>query len=112
MTIASWKEGDFYQEQYDDVASWMGICHGWAAAAIALPRPKKKVTLKSPTGDDIHFYPADIKALISLLYVKGAFKTHFLPFLVFICYSFDPRLQTIHKKPWNAKSKKTLWRQR
>ena len=45
------------------IPDWIGICNGWAAAAIAEPEPKCPVTLNGVT-----FEPLDIKALVSKLY--------------------------------------------
>lgn len=53
------------------VKTWRGICDGWASAAQKMPRPVKTVTLKSPSGLPITFYPEDIKALGSLMYARS-----------------------------------------
>lgn len=49
-------------------ASWEGLCHGWAPAAIRHREPQAK-TLKNLDGIEITFYSSDIKAL--LLYYYG-----------------------------------------
>lgn len=53
------------------VKTWRGICDGWSSATQKMPRPVKSVTLKSPAGLPITFYPEDIKALGSLMYARS-----------------------------------------
>jgi hypothetical protein len=48
------------------VPEWWGICHGWAHQAIREPAAKRPVTKNGVT-----FYPADIDALMSLVYSRG-----------------------------------------
>jgi hypothetical protein len=79
LTEKMWKRGQNYYEDEGHVASWLGICHGWAAAAFNLPRPKKTVTVRSADGRrDLNFYPSDIKALASYLWAEGESKNRFL----------------------------------
>lgn len=52
------------------VPKWMGICHGWAPASMAVPRPKNMVPVQVADGRIIPFYPSDIKALVTLLWAK------------------------------------------
>jgi hypothetical protein len=54
-----------------DVESWMGICHGWAAASIMVPAPLKPVTTVGAQGVEVHWYPHDIRALASLAWANG-----------------------------------------
>ncbi len=61
-----------------EMNEWRGICDGWAAAAQKMPRPVKKVTLKTPSGIPVTFYPEDIKALGSLLYARAQDEVIFL----------------------------------
>ena len=79
LTNAMFLEGKQYFDRSGKVEPWMGICHGWAAAAYMLPRPKKTIWVKSFNGKyDIPFYPADIKALGSLLYAKNNYESTFI----------------------------------
>lgn len=78
LTKKMWAEGKYYYDQHGSVETWMGICHGWAPAAYMLARPTKSVTLKTPTGVAIKFYPSDIKALASLLWANAAGRTKFI----------------------------------
>jgi hypothetical protein len=56
----------------------MGICHGWSPASYMLARPTKAITLKNPRNIPITFYPADIKALASLLWANAPSSTKFI----------------------------------
>lgn len=78
LTKKMWAEGKYYYDQNGSVESWMGICHGWAPAAYMLARPTKSVTVKTPGNIAIKFYPADIKALASLLWANAAGSTKFI----------------------------------
>ncbi len=78
LTKNMWAEGKSYYDTNGSVETWMGICHGWAPAAYMLARPTKSVTLKTPSGVAIKFYPSDIKALSSLLWANAASATRFI----------------------------------
>lgn len=72
MTQAMWAEGQYFFNEYGSVENWMGICHGWAPASYLVPRPSKTVELTAADGTTrLKFYPADIKALASLLWAKA-----------------------------------------
>lgn len=60
------------------VEPWFGLCHGWAAASMMLPRPKKAVTVVGASGNEITFLPSDLKALATLLWANGAGRTRFV----------------------------------
>lgn len=53
------------------VETWMGICHGWAVAAYMDERPANTITVNSPSGRPVRFYPDDIKALSVLKWANG-----------------------------------------
>jgi hypothetical protein len=79
LTRSGWKQGQQYFDAYGEVERWMGICHGWAPASYMMKRPLKKVVVKAFDGKtDITFYPADIKALMSLLWAQTEFETRFI----------------------------------
>ena len=79
LTKKMWAVGRGYYNRSGNVASWMGICHGWAPASYMMKRPTKKITVKSFDGKvDINFYPADIKALASLLWANVKTPTRFV----------------------------------
>lgn len=74
LTRANWRKGVDDYEQNGVVATWTGICHGWSAAAhIGTPAPFSAVNATDVTGSySIHFYPHDIKALVSLLWAQNS----------------------------------------
>ncbi|MDJ0731095.1 MAG: hypothetical protein QNJ33_13985 [Crocosphaera sp.] len=78
LTTQMWNEGRYYYESYGKVETWMGICHGWAAAAYMLPRPTGTATVVAANGTPLTFYPSDIKALASLLWAKINTSTRFI----------------------------------
>ncbi|MDD4975027.1 MAG: hypothetical protein PHY93_11785, partial [Bacteriovorax sp.] len=73
----SWAEGEVYYKEYGKVETWMGLCHGWSAAAMMMPNPEKRVDIKTSAGKVI-FNPSDIKALGTLLWAKGQFNSRFV----------------------------------
>lgn len=79
LTKQMWEEGRIYYERSGQVEMWMGICHGWAAAAYMLPRPVNAVTVVAADGQtQLTFYPSDIKALASLLWAKVSPRVKFI----------------------------------
>lgn len=78
LTQRMWADGKSFYDATGSVESWMGICHGWAPAAYMLARPKKAVTLVTPDNVPIKFFPADIKALASLLWANMPARTRFI----------------------------------
>lgn len=72
------QEGKLHKNDKGIVETWFGICHGWAAAAIQLPRPSKAVTVVGSSGKKIQFNPSEIKALASLLYANAPFEAKFV----------------------------------
>lgn len=52
-------------ERLDLLATWAGVCHGWAPASLTMDRPDHGVVMASPSGRVIRFWPDDIKALAS-----------------------------------------------
>jgi hypothetical protein len=79
LTRKMWAEGERYKRASDQVAKWMGICHGWAPAAYMLPRPEKAVNVLAADGTTmLTFYPSDIKGLASLLWAKVNPRSRFV----------------------------------
>src|SRR5690606_21053907 len=60
------------------VPTWRGICDGWSSASQKMPRPVRSVSMNTPDGQSIKFYPEDIKALGSLLYARAQDNVTFL----------------------------------
>jgi hypothetical protein len=73
--------GDAYQvcaSSYDAttrrcVATWWGICEGWAAYALMEPAARLPVD-RTAAGNTVTFYPGDIEGLMSLLYTDVPVK--------------------------------------
>lgn len=79
LTAFNWSTGEQYFRRSGKVETWMGICHGWAPAAYMLPRPTSMIDVVAADGrTKIRFYPADIKALGSLLWAQAHPSTRFI----------------------------------
>jgi len=79
LTRAMWEEGRSYYERDGKVETWMGLCHGWAPAAYMLACPRDIITVKAADGrTDLRFFPADIKALATLLWASGESDARFI----------------------------------
>jgi hypothetical protein len=79
LTAAMWAAGESCCQAAGKVETWLGICDGWAAASYMLPRPTQPVTvLAANRGPRITFYPADIKALASLLWASASTVSRFI----------------------------------
>jgi hypothetical protein len=89
LTQAMWSEGKYYYDNFSEVETWMGICHGWAPAAYMLARPSNSITLTTPDSITITFYPSDIKSLASLLWAN--INTDSL-FIGGLCNDKDPAI--------------------
>jgi hypothetical protein len=71
--------GKPYYTSSGKVETWMGICHGWAPASFMVQRPTKVIEVLAADGKTkIKFYPADIKALASLLWAETDPATKFI----------------------------------
>jgi len=78
LTREMWETGRYYYDRFGTVERWMGLCHGWAAAAYMLDRPTDTVETVGPGGRRIRFYPSDIKALATLLWANTRTPTRFI----------------------------------
>ncbi len=70
--------GSKYLNQEGDVEPWMGLCHGWAPAALMVNRPMKPVTVKSTQNVNVTWYPNDIKAMVTLAWSNGKYPNNFV----------------------------------
>ncbi|MBI3534637.1 MAG: hypothetical protein HY072_04020 [Deltaproteobacteria bacterium] len=78
LTKQMWLETAGSVGDNGQVETWMGICHGWSPAAYMVARPLKAVDVEVGHGKTLTFFPADIKALASLLYARSDFPTKFV----------------------------------
>ena len=66
LTNSVKEQGRKYMDENGSVEMWMGICHGWAVAAYASPRPAKSIAVQASDGKTtVNFYPDDLRALVS-----------------------------------------------
>ncbi|MGZ3693608.1 MAG: hypothetical protein ACXWQO_05420, partial [Bdellovibrionota bacterium] len=79
LTQFAWAQGRKHTEEEGGVATWQGICHGWAGAShMGVPFIAKPTTVTAPNGTPVTFYPQDIKALQSMLWANGSAPTRFV----------------------------------
>lgn len=76
LTKHQWNLGRSEYNRTGSVATWQGICHGWAPASIYLGYPRRDVAFKFPQGDLV-LKVDDIKALGSLYWANGSYETMF-----------------------------------
>ncbi len=90
LTKAMLNEGQKYFSENQKVATWMGICHGWAPASFMEMRPSHDVEVMAADGTTkITFYPSDIKALASLLWAQTKTPSNFIGTR---CNTKDPQM--------------------
>lgn len=74
LTNSMWAQGREYFESDGKVEAWMGICHGWSAAAVMVARPTRSVQVMSFDGKTkLNFNPSEIKGLASYLWATTDF---------------------------------------
>jgi len=78
LTSAIWLDNERYVNRDGEIESWMGLCHGWAPASLVDARPSHSVEGAALTGEKVKFYPADLKALSTLLWANGDFDHQFI----------------------------------
>jgi len=79
LTNFAWTRGKIGNDDGSGIATWMGICHGWSAAAsMGVPFIGQPTTVVSQSGVPVTFYPQDIKALESMLWANGAPSARFV----------------------------------
>ena len=64
--------------EYDptfEIPNWIGLCHGWAPAALNFDEPKK-VIVKNRAGLEIEFGSSDIKALLTYFHQHDPTATY------------------------------------
>lgn len=78
LTLEQKNEGYYNTNSEGDVESWFGICHGWAPASFMVPSPNRPVTAVSSRGTKVTWYPDDVKAIATLAWANGGFRTNFI----------------------------------
>ena len=79
LTNFSWKAAEVYLKDGGFVPGWVGICHGWSAAAhMKAPIPYGSITLQTPSGLPITFFQSDVKALTSMMWAFASPSTKYL----------------------------------
>jgi len=79
FTAAMWAQGKRYFDEYGQVEEWMGICHGWAAAAMMEPRPQKSAEVLAYDLDhSITLTPSEIKGLVSYSWATNPYRSTFV----------------------------------
>ncbi len=78
LTQSQWERGKRYLAQYGKIERWVGICEGWAGAAISLNEPVQVVETFTADGRKLRWYPSDIKALASQIWATGTPPVHFV----------------------------------
>lgn len=79
LTRKMWELGKKYYVRNGHVETWMGLCHGWSPASYMLPRPTGTATVLAADGETyLTFYPADLKALATLLWAKVRYRSRFI----------------------------------
>ena len=76
LTNEQKNEGQSSIGKNGDVEDWMGICHGWAPAAIMVERPEKHAKVIGTKGVEVDWYPNDIKAMVSLAWANGNYPVN------------------------------------
>jgi hypothetical protein len=66
------------EDNTGDIATWQGICHGWAPASYLVPRPTKAVSVTLPDGQALQLFPDDLKALADALYANNRTSSAFV----------------------------------
>ena len=78
LTNQQKNEGRAVLDSTGEVESWMGLCHGWAAAAIGVVPPQKAAVLVGPRNVRVTWYPNDVKAMATLAWANGNYVTNYV----------------------------------
>lgn len=58
--------GRTYLDDTGDISSWIGSCHGWAAASIMMPAPNRAVNVIGASSARVRWLPDEVRALVGL----------------------------------------------
>ena len=78
LTQEQKSEGQSFEDERGDVEGWMGICHGWAAAAIMAPKAIKSFQVWGPNETQVKWFPHDVRAMTSLAWANGGYRSNFI----------------------------------
>jgi len=78
LTTNIWQQVNNSANTEGRIESWMGLCHGWAPAAIVEKKPMSNLELLSSDKEKISFEPSDIKALLTYMWANNSYSTDFL----------------------------------
>ena len=78
LTQEQKSEGLQFVDESGDVEGWMGICHGWAAAAMMAPKAIKGFEMWGAEGTSVKWFPHDVRALTSLAWANGYYPSNFV----------------------------------
>lgn len=79
LTKSMWDQGKKYFDETGHVEGWMGICHGWAPAAIVEPRPVRSIEVLSRDQKwKVSLNPSEIKGLVSYNWATNPYQSNFL----------------------------------
>ena len=78
LTKEQKEEGRPFIDENGDVEGWMGLCHGWAAAAIMAPKAMNSFEMWGPSETKVKWFAHDVRALTTLAWSNGNFPTNFV----------------------------------
>jgi hypothetical protein len=78
LTANIWNQVKNSANQDGRIEGWMGLCHGWAPAAIVEKKPMSAFELSSIDNEKISFEPSDVKALLTYMWAVNSYNTDFL----------------------------------
>lgn len=79
LTASMWEQGKAYYDNDGKVEDWMGLCHGWAAAAMIEPRPVQSIEVASfDRAWSLKFNPSELKGLMSYSWSTNPYDVAFL----------------------------------
>jgi hypothetical protein len=77
MTKQQKKDGEGSLSANGNVEPWIGICHGWAPAAMMVPRPMKDVVVTGKDGMKIRWTAHDVRSIATLAWANGTFSSNY-----------------------------------
>jgi hypothetical protein len=79
FTSSMWAQGKAYFNKTGKVQEWMGICHGWAPAAMMEPRPAQTAEFLSLRNRwRVPLNPSEVKGILSYDWATNGFAQTFM----------------------------------